>query len=159
MFNGYNDDRRALIAGIGKYDSQGHLVRLESIEDIVALDPLDVPSRLGELRELENGWLDGEGVAPDPEFLDWLSATFDRLYPDELPLPYIYPTIEGGVQAEWSLSAHEVSLSIDSDSRAGERHVLNTSTNAEDIESLDLADDREWTRLTRGIRSLTEASE
>ena len=113
VFNGYMDDRKALIWGIGKRDRQGNLVRLESVEEIVALDPLDVPSRLCELRRLKNGWLDGEGVAPAPEFLDWLAGTFDRLYPDELPLPHIYPTVEGGVQAEWSLSSHEVSLSID----------------------------------------------
>ena len=159
VFNGYKDDRKALIRGIGKYDRQGSLVRLESIEDIVAIDLLDVPSRLDELRELASGWLDGEGVALDPSFLDWLSVTFDRLYPDELPLPHIYPTVEGGVQAEWSLSSHEVSLSVDVVTHVGEWHVLNTDTNVEDTKSLDLVDDNDWIKLTQNIRSLAEASE
>ena len=159
VFNGYMDDRKALISGIGKRDRQGNLVRLESVEDIVALDPLDVPSRLCELRRLKNGWLDGEGVAPAPDFLDWLAGTFDRLYPDELPLPHIYPTVEGGVQAEWSLSSHEVSLSIDFATRAGEWHVLNADTTAEDRKLLNLADDNDWIALAQDIRSLAEASE
>ena len=153
------DDRKALIWGIGKRDRQGNLVRLESVEEIVALDPLDVPSRLCELRRLKNGWLDGEGVAPAPDFLDWLAGTFDRLYPDELPLPHIYPTVEGGVQAEWSLSSHEVSLSIDFATRAGEWHVLNADTTAEDRKPLNLADDNDWIALAQDIRSLAEASE
>ena len=159
VFNGYRDDRKALIWGIGKYDRQGNLTGLQSIEDIVALDPLDVPSRLSELRQLKKGWLDGDGVALDPSFLDWLSVRFDTLYPDELPLPHIYPTVEGGIQAEWSLSSHEVSLSINVATHAGEWHVLNTDSDAEESESLDLVDDNDWIKLTQNIRSLAEASE
>ena len=159
VFNGYKDDRKVLIWGIGKKDRQGNLVTLESIEDIVALDALDVPSRLSELRELESGWLDGEGAAPDPNSLDWLSAKFDVLYPDELPLPHIYPTVEGGVQAEWSLPSHEVSLSIDFTTHAGEWHVLDTGTTTENMKSLNLDDKDDWMRLTQDIRSLAEVSE
>ena len=159
VFNGYKDDRKALIWGIGKYDRLGNLVRLESVEDIVALDPLDVPSRLYELRELKNGWLDGEGVVPDLNFLGWLSERFDLFYPDDLPLPHIYPTVEGNVQAEWSLLPNEISLSIDCASHASEWHVLNTDTNAEILESLNLADDNDWMKLTQYIRSYADISE
>ena len=157
VFNGYKDECKALIWGIGRYDRQDRLVGLESIEDIAVLDPLDVPSRLVELQRLRNGWLDGEGVALDPNGLDWLSGRFDRFYPDELPLPYIYPTAEGSVQAEWSLSSHEVSLGVDLVTRVGEWHVLRTDTKAEDSEEFNLADDNDWMRLTQFIRSLSEA--
>ena len=105
------------------------------------------------------GWLDGEGAAPDPNSLDWLSAKFDVLYPDELPLPHIYPTVEGGVQAEWSLPSHEVSLSIDFTTHAGEWHVLDTDTATENMKSLNLDDKDDWMRLTQDIRSLAEVSE
>ena len=159
VFNGYKDGGKALVWGIGKYNRQGILVSLESIEDIVPLDPLDVPSRLYELRELKNGWLDGEGLVPAPDFLDWLSERFDILYPDDLPLPHIYPTVEGNVQAEWSLSHNEISLSIDCASHAGEWHVLNMDTNAESSEPLNLADDNDWTKLTQYIRSNADISE
>ena len=35
----YKGERKALIWGIGKYDRQAHLVRLESVEDIVRSRP------------------------------------------------------------------------------------------------------------------------
>ena len=159
VFNSYSDGGRAMISGIGKYDQQERLVSLESIESITILDPLDVPSRLYELRELKDGWLDGEGVAPDDNALDWLSRRFDRLYSDELPLPHIYPTAEGGVQAEWSFSSHEVSLTVDLATREGEWHVLATGTDVEETETLNLADDNGWIQLTKHIRALSKALE
>ena len=158
VFNGYKEDQKALIWGIGKYDRQNRLVGLESIEDIAVLDPLDVPSRLSELKKLRSGWMDGEGVALDPDGLEWLSGRFDRFYPDELPLPHVYPTVEGSVQAEWSLSSQEVSLSVELATRVGEWHVLEVDTSAEESEEINLADDNDWMRLTQFIRSLSEAS-
>ena len=157
VFNGYKDSRKALISGIGKYDRQGHLTKLASMENIVALDPLDIPSRLGELRKLSNGWLDGEGMVPPSDFLDWLAERFDLVYPDELPLPHIYPTPEGGVQAEWSLAPCEVSLEINPHSKMGEWHVLNRDTDDDTLASLNLGDDNGWIDLINRIRSLSEA--
>lgn len=61
-----------------------------------ALDPLDVRARLDDLRALSDGWLDGTGVAPPHAGLDWLASAFDRHFPDDLPLPHLYPTPEGG---------------------------------------------------------------
>ena len=157
VFGNYKSSGRAIVRGLGKYDRQERLVRLESIEDILSLDPLDVPARLYELRGLKNGWLDGEGVAPSTDRLNWLAETFDRLYPDELPLPHVYPTVEGGIQAEWSLGSCEASLTIDLAARKGDWHVLPTGRNAEDVEVLSLADDAGWMWLAQRIRSLSEA--
>ena len=155
VFNSYKDQGRALIQGIGKYDQQERLLSFVSIEDIVLLDELDIPSRLDELRALKDGWLDGEGRAPRPDFLEWLSEKFDLLYPDDLPLPYIYPIISGGVQAEWSLPPNEASLAVDPVDCKAEWHVLHLDTAAEDIGKLDLADDSGWIQLTQLIRSFS----
>ena len=130
---------------------------LDPLDDIALLDPLDVPAQLSELREMEDGWLDGEGVAPGHELLDWLSAQFDRCYPDDLPLPHVYPTVEGGVQAEWSISRREISLSVDPATREGTWHVLDMGTDSEEERTLDLTDDRAWTWVAEQIHSLSEA--
>ena len=119
VFNGYKNDQKALIQGIGKYDRQGSLVRLESIEDIFALDPLDVSARLDEFRTMQDGWLDGTGNAPGPAGLDWFSDSFERLFSDDLPLPHLFPTTEGGIEAEWSLGARSVIFDIDLNSHCG----------------------------------------
>lgn len=48
--------------------------------------------RSDETRQLMDGWLDGAGLAPRSDRLDWFVAAFERHYPDELPPPRIYPT-------------------------------------------------------------------
>ena len=67
---------------------------------IAIMDPLHVPARLDELRSMQDSWLEGEGKASPHSGLDWLSDAFQSQYPDDIPLPYTYPTFEGGVQCE-----------------------------------------------------------
>ena len=44
-----------------------------------------------------DGWLDGDGKAPSSDGLEWLRDAFECNYPDEVPVPHIYPTESGGV--------------------------------------------------------------
>lgn len=113
----------------------------------VATAPLDVAAQLADLAQLEDGWLDGEGRAPDRESLAWLADRFERCWPRDLPLPYLFPTPGGGVQAEWSLPPHEMSLEVDLGGRMGEWHALNLETDAEDRRACDLDVDGDWTWL------------
>ena len=102
------------------------------------LHPLDVPARLDEFRALRDGWADGMqyagdwgngyGKAPSHAGLDWLAAAFTRHYPQDAPLPYTYPTPEGGVQMEWSVGNQDISLEIDLATRQGWWHRLDLST-------------------------------
>lgn len=162
VFNDYRDDRKAWIRGIGKYDRQGNLVRLESIEDIVALDPLDVSARLDEFRTMQDGWMDGTGNAPESAGLDWLSDSFERLFSDDLPLPHLFPTPDGGIEAEWSLGERAVIFEIDLNSHRG--HWLSfdkQSDNAdgEDGRTLDLNDPTCWTWFANEIRRMSAGLE
>ena len=113
VFNKYKDRGTALIQGIGKYDQQERLLSFVEIKEIIALSELDIPSRLDELRELKDGWIEGSGRAPDHSGLDWLTRSFEFYYPSSLGLPYAYPTPEGGIQFEWSIGTNEISLEID----------------------------------------------
>ena len=154
VFNDYRNGAKALVRGIGRYDRNYRLERIDTIDDIVPLDPLDVPFRLLELKGLRDGWLDGEGTAPNADFLEWLVERFGHPVFDELPLPHVYPTFSGGVRAEWSLHSRECSLSIDPVGRAGNWHALDMNTDKEDEDTYRLADDSEMDRLARQIRSL-----
>ncbi|MBI5015495.1 MAG: hypothetical protein HZB55_08380 [Deltaproteobacteria bacterium] len=153
-FNGYKNGARIVLQGIGKYSRQNRLLGFESIEHISLLDPLDVPARLDEMRQLRNGWLEGKGMAPDHKGLDWLARCFDLHFPEDIPLPHMYPTTEGGVQSEWSLGTNEVSLDVDLGTHRGEWHRLNLSTDAEDSRSLNLELEADWTWLGEQIRRL-----
>ena len=117
---------------------------------------LDIPARLDEFRDMKDGWFEGEGVAPSLEGLDWLATGFDRHFPDDLPLPYLYPTPEGGVQAEWSLSENEISLEVDLVTHHGAWHRLNMNNQADDVQELNLDDDNGWAWIVAEIRKMVE---
>ena len=153
-FNSYKNGGKVAINGIAKHDREGRIVKLDSIHEIADLDPLDIHVRLHELRELKDGWFDGEGLAPRSDELDWLAEQFERLYPADLPLPHLYPTPEGGVQAEWSLPGYDVNLNLDLVSHEGALFVLFTDSKAYREEPLILSDDSAWGQLAASIRSM-----
>lgn len=143
-FNGYREGVRVSIEGVGKYDQQRRLTALQVIEQINILDPLDVPSRLDEFRNMRDGWLDGEGIAPARAGLDWLAESFERCYPDDAPLPFTYPTPSGGVQFEWSTGGQEISIEVDLRTRQSVWHRLDMSTLSDDERELDLESAASW---------------
>ena len=127
-------------------------------------EPLDIGCQLGELKSLKDGWADGMqpaetwgtgyGKAPNPNGLDWLASRFGEHYPSGLPKPYLYPTPEGGVQAEWSLAANEISLEIDLATHSAAWHCLNLDTDACDELVLDLDTAAAWRWLVHKVRAM-----
>lgn len=124
------------------------------MKPISGLDPLDIGTRIEELKQLEHGWLDGMGLAPLHDGLDWLADSFERDFPADLPQPFLYPTPEGGVRAEWTRHPHESSLEIDLSARVGAWHCLNLETDADQSRSLVLDDPKDWAWLLGELRRL-----
>ena len=153
-FNGYKNGQRVLFQGIGRFNRSDRLLGFDSIEHLSILDALDVGVQLDELRLIQDGWLEGGGLAPPEAGLDWLSDTFDRHFPDEAPLPHLYPTETGGVQAEWALGPNEVTFEVDLDTHAGEWHVLNMDTNAAFERTLNCNDGDDWKWLVAQLDSM-----
>jgi hypothetical protein len=60
-------------------------------------------ARLAELASLKPGWLNGEGKTPTTLALKTAGAVLHALlvHHPEVLRPWVYPTISGGVQAEW----------------------------------------------------------
>lgn len=154
-FQSYLDGTRVWLQGIARVNRNDRLLGFDSIEHVSILDPLDVPARLEELRTLQDGWLEGDGRAPSKEGLDWLSRAFSQHYPDELPLPYLYPTEEGGIQAEWTLKPNEVTLEIDLGRRTGEWHALNLETDEDQSEMLNLDELQDWKWIVDEVRRIS----
>lgn len=151
-FNGYKQGARVLLQGIGRYNRSDRLQSLETIEHLSLLDINDIAARLEELKTLRHGWLDGKkGFAPDKTGLDWLAESFQRNYPDELTSPYLYPTAEGGVQAEWSVNGWEISLEIDLDQHLGQWHALEMASEQEGEKTLNLNEPDDWQWLAAEI--------
>lgn len=68
-------------------------------------------ARVGELALLEDGWLDGEAVAPRPEALQSLLRLIAR-QPVLFLHSGIFPTFEGGILIEESLGPYEAEILI-----------------------------------------------
>jgi len=156
--NGFRDGLRVRVSGVGRYDRSNRLQRLESVEHVVVLDPLDIGVRIDELKLLKEGWLDGKGVPPARQGLDWLEKSFDVLYPADVALPYLFPTPEGRVLAEWSLPPWAPSVEIDLVAKSGDWHALNLETDAEDTRTLDLSNPTGWEWLAEQIRGFGTGS-
>lgn len=151
----YNSNRMVAVKGVLRKDKRGILKSLDSVEHVTILDPLDVETRLAELAALKDGWLNGNGVALDKAGLMALSDEFERNFDSELPLPYIYPTPEGGVLAEWSLGEWAVSLEIQIPSQSAQFQALNLTTNASRDFALSLGDNSSgWANLNKALRDL-----
>lgn len=116
------------IKGVVVCESGNKPKAFESIEYINPLDPLDVEMRLDELAALKPGWLNGKGLSLDKKSLTLLANLFNEYFSPELPLPYLYPTAEGGVQAEWTLNSWEVSLDVELPSLEATFHAFNVDT-------------------------------
>ena len=112
-------------------------------------------TQLAELRQTRDGWLEGKGLAPPGSGLDWLADAFARNFPEEAPLPHLYPTETGGVQAEWSLGPNEVTLEVNLETRSGEWHALNMDTGADSERTLNCEDGDDWKCLVDQIKAMT----
>ena len=133
-------------------------------------EELDFSRQLDSMRHLEDGWADGisyfpnrgkcETRAPSHAGLDWLAGALNSRYPKDLPRPYLYPTPEGGVQAEWSLGVQEISLEIDLETHASYWHRSDfTDKFCDDNDEerhMSLDEDESWHWFIAEIRRFAE---
>jgi hypothetical protein len=144
-FQGYESRIRVRLRGEGKFEL-GKLRDIASIDEISVIEPLDVELRIEALKKLEDGWMDGQGAKLIEEELSWFVEQFDRNYPEQFVLPHLYPTLDGGLRAEWTLGNSEASLELSLSTRAAAWHELNLESDQESINSLNLnnVDDWKW---------------
>jgi hypothetical protein len=117
---------------------------------------MDIDPRLEELAHLSDGWLNGEGRAPERAALLRLAQTFDEHYAPNLPLPYLYPTAEGGVQAEWTMGAWDVSLEITLLAMKAHYQALHLKTGESRELDLALDDNAGWTTLNALLKEVQD---
>lgn len=151
---GYHSEVFVLIQGIAQRDRADRIKGFESIEHITPLDPLDTTLRLEQIAKLKDGWMDGKGRAPASGKLAWLTEAFETYFSTELPLPYLYPTAEGGVQAEWRLHDWSITLEMNLDTQEGEYQALNLKNHASKDLQFRLAEDSGWKQLNRALAEI-----
>jgi hypothetical protein len=119
---------------------------------------MDIETRFEELAQLQDGWLDGKGCVLDRDSLTRLEMVFDKHLGRTLPLPHLYPTPEGCVQAEWTLGGWEISLEITLPSLAADYQAVHTITGETHEQTLLLTaeDGSGWAALNYALVRLQE---
>lgn len=72
----------------------------------------DVSNDVRQLLLLGDGWLDGEGEPVSPHVAEFMLHVIAGVADAGQAAPQVWPTVEGGVRAEWKLSTNEVVLEI-----------------------------------------------
>ena len=145
--------KKVIVGGLIAYDPNDHPKRIELISHMDQLELNDVPARIEEFLLLKDGWLDGDGRAPDPVGIRWLADVWDSLYPESLPKPYAYPTPDGGIQLEWTKDQWELSAKIDLEKQAAELFAVKVGTDEDSDLIVDLSSPGSWTLLVDFVRS------
>lgn len=140
------------------YAKMQSLEELEVVDDVRVADVQKAWDHLASFREINNGWLDGEGLAVS----EWANViargVLARLLVEnnDLPNPSIYPTPVGGIQAEWALGRWMVDLTFPPDEasiKAEATHVDRGEERAASFEAGQLAVDN-VVRLADWLKTL-----
>ena len=150
----YQHSRMLAVKGVVRKDKSGNLKKIDSVEHVNLLHPLDVESRLEELANLKDRWFNGKGVALDGKKLKVLAEEFEKNFDTSLPLPHLYPTPEGGIIGEWLLGEWAISLEIETMSQAAQYEALNLISNEPTELNLNLNEPSGWASLNGELRRL-----
>lgn len=124
-------------SGIGSFDRSQQLQRVDEVTVIELLDPMDPRVQLEKLKVLRDGWLDGDGSPLSLDLLARVGTWFDEHLSEDTPLPRLYPTPEGGVEAEWLIGRLDISIEFDEAAGIVEWHAMDLDTGKADEKTID----------------------
>lgn len=91
----------ARIKGIGVFDVNDRLGSIIEIEQLECLPHYPVVAAIEKLSNLSAGWLEGVGIPPKADDLNWLVNEVTKAFPESLSYPSVAPTEEGNLIFEW----------------------------------------------------------
>ena len=150
-FNEYDSNTHVFLQGEGIYSKNDKLIKINSIDTMDILDPLDVSVRLSELSKLKDGWYNSDGIAPDKRGLIAFEKMFDDWFDEKAPLPAIFPTVEGNIQLEWTINSKEISLEVNLKNFSSQMMSIDSGTKKLLEEILDLNIESNWNLLTQHL--------
>ncbi|WP_395643910.1 hypothetical protein [Rudaea sp.] len=132
------------VVGVGTYDSWDRLQKVVSVDALEVIKNHAISARFDEITQLESGWFEGDGLAPDADEMSAVSEKLIADYPDKLPLPQIAPKQDGNLLLEWKAEG-DPSLDINLTSSLASFHAF--GEHGEDVE-------RDFNLDTAGWQSL-----
>ena len=153
-FNEYVNKTYISLKGTALFNWNDKIQEITEIESMDILDPLDVSLRINNLSKLENNWYEGKGKALNKIGLNKFENLFNSYFENKLPLPAIFPKIDGNIQLEWKNEAKNVVIDIDLDSLAGEFFYYNDINDSDEKEDQIELDDKDgWKQLNYLIKT------
>lgn len=145
----------AVVSGIVVRGTDDAIKRIENVSAVELLDPLDVATRLLQIAALPEGWLEpGVGPAIDKAGLQWLAKAWEQNWPADAPLPLLFPTPSGEIEAEWSGAHALITVAINLAERRAHmvRVILDGEIEEEDVYDLHIPES--WAEFSRVVREL-----
>ena len=145
------------VNGIGAFDEWDKLRRVLSADSIEVQANYELNARFDGLREIQDGWMDGAGDAPDGEALEQIASQVVSGFPESAALPAIVPTPEGNLLFEWD---NQMDPSVDfllAENKAVFHAFQPDGSDVEDL--LDLNDAGNWKALFRLIETFANEEE
>lgn len=118
----------ARLTGVGVFDVNDRLGSITEIEQFESLPHYPLVTAIDALAELPPGWLEGSGLPPNADDLNWLSNEMVMAFPESLEYPIAAPTEDGNVILEWIRPHSRVELEINFGERQLELYATNTKT-------------------------------
>lgn len=146
-FNEYKNKTYVSLKGTGIYSFSDKLLRIEDIESMDILDPFDVTLRISHLSKLANNWYNEQSKAPQKKLLFNFNNIFNSYYNSNLPLPAIFPTVDGNIQLEWKRDGKNIILEVNLTSLYSTFFYYNDNTDDEHEEVLNLSKKDDWGTL------------
>lgn len=116
---------------------------------------MDVSHRLHQLAALEDHWYEGHGVAPSEKGLTEFGKLFYQHFDKNLPLPAIFPTIEGNIQLEWQNDNQNIILEVNLQSFQAEHFYFDSLDDAIEEEfTYPLSEEHGWETLCKKIEKI-----
>jgi len=103
--------------------------------------PMRKAERCMELLDLAPGWLDGEGRPPSRKLLNLVGEWLEAHQRNNVQQPRLFPTPEGGVEAEWRIGSLNLSIEFDPSSATAEWHALDLDQCTVDEQRVALQDE------------------
>ena len=114
-----------------------------------------VRNRLLELLKLEEGWLNGEGKPLYRSGTEQFINFFEEYFSATLPEPYLFPTPEGNLQAEWVINSVDITLDIDLSNQSAFYQASSNKNEETDEAILNLTQEQSWQQLNQKLTALS----
>lgn len=133
-----SENTETTIVGIGLITPDNAISRIDKIQHLISIGSENkvssvpnIEGSLNSMKSLTAGWFDGEqGLPISITLIEFTKKFFEDLFSQSgIVFPYLYPTLDAGIRAEWSWGNWEVSTEFVDNSKNIE--ILATQSDGE----------------------------